>query len=186
MTSKVNKHKIRFPRDEEGNIDVKNGEYDTNNQPKKSTFKYEQEGRFYLGAAKIESTNGTITGKQCLVLEYTGKKIVTIDVCKIEILKEFSRFRKLTSSSSQWIKKNIDKVWLCKSVGNLKGLGQLEIAKMNELRIHMIANLQIHVRHHGKVHIRGFDRIYAMALQSLPGNLPSSFKDHRKAKNPYH
>ena len=43
---KVNKHNIRFPRYEEGNIDVKNGKYDTNNQPKKLTFKYEQEGRF--------------------------------------------------------------------------------------------------------------------------------------------
>ena len=43
ITSKVNEHNIRFPRNEEGNIDVKNGEYDTNNQPKKATFKYEQE-----------------------------------------------------------------------------------------------------------------------------------------------
>ena len=25
-----------------------------------------------------------------------------------------------------------------------------------------------------------------MALQALPGNTPSSFKNHRKAKNPYH
>ena len=25
-----------------------------------------------------------------------------------------------------------------------------------------------------------------MALQALPGNPPSSFKDHRKAKYPYH
>ena len=45
MTSKFNKHSIRFPRDEEGNIDVKNGKYDTENQPKKATFKFEQEGR---------------------------------------------------------------------------------------------------------------------------------------------
>ena len=34
VTSKVNEHTIRFPRDEEGNIDLKNGEYDTNDQPK--------------------------------------------------------------------------------------------------------------------------------------------------------
>ena len=32
VTRKVKEHKIRFPKDEEGNIDVKNGEYDTNNQ----------------------------------------------------------------------------------------------------------------------------------------------------------
>ena len=42
VTSKVNEHNIWFPRDEEDNIDVKNGEYDTNNQPKKPTFNYEQ------------------------------------------------------------------------------------------------------------------------------------------------
>ena len=64
VTRKVKEHKIRFPRDEEGNIDVKNGEYETNNQPKKATFKCEQEGRFCLGADKIESKNGTITGKR--------------------------------------------------------------------------------------------------------------------------
>ena len=57
---------------------------------------------------------------------------------------------------------------------------------MNELRIHTIADLQIHVCHHDKVNIQGFDQIYAMALQALPGDPPSSFKDHRKAKNSYH
>ena len=105
MTSKLNEQNIWFLRDEEGNIDVKNGEYDTKNQPKMATFKYEQEGRFCLGAAKIESKNGSITGKRCLLFDYTGKKIVTIDVYRKEILKEFSRVRKLTSSLSQWIKK---------------------------------------------------------------------------------
>ena len=40
VTSKVNEHKIWFPRYEKGKIDVKNGKYDTNNQPKKATFKY--------------------------------------------------------------------------------------------------------------------------------------------------
>ena len=33
----------------------------------------------------------------------------------------------------------------------LKGVGQLEIAKMNELRIHKIADLQLHVCHCGKL-----------------------------------
>ena len=72
MTSKVNKHNIRFPRDEEGNIDVKTDKYDTKNQPKKATFKYEQEGIFCLGVAKIESKNGTITGKRCPVFIIQG------------------------------------------------------------------------------------------------------------------
>ena len=42
VTIKVNEHNIQFPMDEEGNIDVKIGEYDTNNQPEKATFNYEQ------------------------------------------------------------------------------------------------------------------------------------------------
>ena len=52
------------------------------NQPKKATFKYEQEGRFCLGVAKVEIKDGKITGKRFLVLDYTDKKIVTIDAYK--------------------------------------------------------------------------------------------------------
>ena len=72
VTSKLNEHNIRFPRYEEGNIDVKTDKYDTNNQPKKATFKYEQEGIFCLGVAKIESKNWTITGKRFPVFDYSG------------------------------------------------------------------------------------------------------------------
>ena len=54
-TSKLNKHNIRFQGNEEGNIDVKSGKYDMNNQPKRENFKYEQEGRLCLGVANIKS-----------------------------------------------------------------------------------------------------------------------------------
>ena len=51
------------------------GVYETNNQPKKATFKYEQEGQLFLGVAKVESKEDTkITGKRCLVFNYTGNK----------------------------------------------------------------------------------------------------------------
>ena len=53
-TSKWNERNIRFTRDEDGNIDVKRDKYETNDQPKKATFKYEQEGRFCLGVANIK------------------------------------------------------------------------------------------------------------------------------------
>ena len=76
----MNKHNIRFPRYEEGIIDAKTGTYDTNNQPRKATFKYEQEKRLCLGVANIESKNGTIIGKRCPVFDYSGKQTVTIDV----------------------------------------------------------------------------------------------------------
>ena len=56
---------------------------------------------------------------------------------------------------------------------------------MNELRIHAISDTQLHVHHHciPKVYILDFGRIYDIALQNIPGNPTSSFKDHRKAKN---
>ena len=74
VTSNLNEHNIQFPRDEEGNIDVNTSKYDTDNQPKKATFKYEQEGRFCLGVSNTESKNGTITGKQCPVLIIQGER----------------------------------------------------------------------------------------------------------------
>ena len=52
-TSLLNEYNVVFPRNEEGRVDVKRGVYETNNQPKKATFKYEQEGLFYLGVAKV-------------------------------------------------------------------------------------------------------------------------------------
>ena len=126
----MNEHNIRFPRDEEGNVEVKNCQYGTNNQPKKSTFKYEQEERFCLGVANIESKNGRTTVKRCPVFDYTNKNIVKIGAYRKEILKEFARVSQLTSSSLQLKKKkNTDNVWLCESVGKLNGVGQLAIAK---------------------------------------------------------
>ena len=76
----MNYYNVLFPRNEEGEVDVKRYFYETNNQPKKATFKYEQEGRFCLVVVKVESKEcGTITGKRCPVFDYTGKKIVSID-----------------------------------------------------------------------------------------------------------
>ena len=34
---------------------MERGVYDTNNQLKRATFKYEQEGRFCLGVTKVEN-----------------------------------------------------------------------------------------------------------------------------------
>ena len=80
---------------------------------------------------------------------------MTIYVHQNKYRKNFARFQKLTSSSSKWAEKKTEKVWICESVGKLKGVGQQEKAKMNELIIHTIADLQLHVRRHGipKVHI---------------------------------
>ena len=105
-TSRSNECNILFPRNEEEEVDLKRGVYDTNNQPKRAIFKYEQEGRFCLGVAKVEGKDKKITGQHFPVFGYIEKKIVTIDAYKKEILNESARIRKLTSLSSPWFKRN--------------------------------------------------------------------------------
>ena len=80
--SRLNECNIVLPRNEEGELDVEKGVYDTNNQPKRASFKYEQEGRFYLGVAKVESQDMTIIVKSCPVFDYTERKFFTIDAYK--------------------------------------------------------------------------------------------------------
>ena len=53
-----------------------------NKMKKKSTFKYNKEGQFCLGVAKVEIKDGTIIGKRCPVFNYAEEKIVTIDAYK--------------------------------------------------------------------------------------------------------
>ena len=72
-TSLPNQPNIVFPRNEEGELDVERGVYNTNNEPKKASFKYGQEGRFCLGVAKAESQDGKIIGKRCSVIDYREK-----------------------------------------------------------------------------------------------------------------
>ena len=81
-TSPSNECNIVFPINEEGEVDVERGVYNTNNQPKRETFKYKQEGRFCLGVAKVEGQDGKIIGERCPVFDYTEKKIVTISAYK--------------------------------------------------------------------------------------------------------
>ena len=61
-TIRLNDYNVLFPRNEEGKLDVGIGFYETNNQPKKATFEYDQEGQLCLGLAKVESKeDGTLT-----------------------------------------------------------------------------------------------------------------------------
>ena len=81
--SRVNCYNILFPRGEEGKVGVERGFSYTNNQLKKATLKYEHEGQFFIRVAKVESKeDGTIKGIRCPVFNYTGNKIVRVDVYK--------------------------------------------------------------------------------------------------------
>ena len=107
---------------------------------------------------------------------------------KKEIRNELGIIRKLTSSLSPWVKKTkTDKIWLCESVGKLKGIGKQGEVKMNEMNIHTIADLQRYFRSYGltKLPIHGLGQIYEHGLVALPGKPTPPIKDHKKAKNSY-
>ena len=81
------------------------------------------------------------------------------------------RIRKLTSSSSPWVEKiKTDKIWLCESVGKLKGIGKQGEVKMHEINVRTIANFQRYVQSYGlpKLSILGLGKIYERALVALP------------------
>ena len=79
-----------------------------------------------------------------------GKKIVTIDAYKKEIRNEFSIIRKLTSSLSPWFeKRKTDKIWICESVGKLKGIGNQGGTKMDKMNIHKFSDVQRCVQSYG-------------------------------------
>ena len=63
---------------------------------------------------------------------------------------ELERIRKLTSSSSPWVKRiKTEKIWLCEYVGKLKGIGKQGEIKMHEINIHTIADFQRYVKSYG-------------------------------------
>ena len=81
-----------------------------------------------------------------------------------------------------------DKIWLCESVGKLKGIGKLGEVKMNEINVHTIADFQRYVQSYGlpKLSICGLGQMYECALVALPKKPAPSIKDHRKARNTYY
>ena len=65
-------------------------------------------------------------------------------------MNEFARIRKLTSSSSPWDEKiKTDKIWICESVGKLKGIGKQGEVKMNDINGPTIGDFQRHVQSYG-------------------------------------
>ena len=80
-----NECNIVLPRNEEGEVDVERGVYNTNNQPKRATFKYKQEGRFCLSVAEVENQYGTTIGKRCPVFDYKEKGKFKINAYKKEM-----------------------------------------------------------------------------------------------------
>ena len=81
---------------------------------------------------------------RCLIIQEI--KFSQYMLYKKDTRNEFARIRKLTSSSSPWVEQmKSENVQLCEYVGKLKGIGNQEETKINEMNIHTIADLQKYV-----------------------------------------
>jgi hypothetical protein len=69
---------VRFPRDENGNVDVENGKYSDNTE-KVMQAKYTDEVRLCLGVATVRLPDGSREGRRCDLIDYTGRVIVSPD-----------------------------------------------------------------------------------------------------------
>ena len=75
-TGAQKKYQIWFPHNENGNFSINACNYKS--EATISTYKYEEEGYFCLGVAKVVLLDDTVKGRCCKTYSYRGKKIISI------------------------------------------------------------------------------------------------------------
>ena len=73
---------IQFYRDENGKLDLEGGTIDESKRMFQMKFKYDDEARFCLGCAMVES-DGDMVGVRCEMFDYTGK---LVDCCRFVVM----------------------------------------------------------------------------------------------------
>ena len=195
---------VRFPRNKDGDVDVKNGTY-SDKLECKMRVKYSEEIRICLGVAIVELHDGTREGRRCKMIDYTGKIILCAEEYESRVQKEIKRVKKLTGDRAPWVVKNIPDgyddslVWeqdpLSRLVGVTKGVAK---SLLENKGIATVAQLR-NKRHLTKTEVSAqlkVNRISVPALQRAiqqasganiqPGTRPVVTKiDHKLAPNPY-
>ena len=145
-----------FPRDKDGKIDIKNGEY-TKERKTVLNVKYEKECRLGLGVAMVAplSPDGTALspiGRRCHPFDYSSKVMISIDDYQRMKTIEINRVKSLKGRNGYWISSSRDKdikyynddpVLFLKGVGKkasqllqeigIKTIGELKSIKINEI-----------------------------------------------------
>ena len=100
-TISANDTQIRFSRNADG-IYTKGAEYG----PKmmKATYKYAQQGRYFLGVANVRLADGSISGVRCGVFNYSTNRIISIKDFAKAIKDKLARVKKLVCGkfTSPW------------------------------------------------------------------------------------
>ena len=102
---------IRFPHDENGTVDIKNGKYNTHVE-KKMCVKYSDEMQLAFGVAVVEKLDGTREGRRCEMIDYTGKIIVSQNDYKKKQKEEIYQVKALTGQKSHGMYQHIQMIMM--------------------------------------------------------------------------
>ena len=119
---------LSFPRDKEGKLKVKGGEY-SSKKVSRLNVKYEKECRMGLGCAVVapldpDGKDLPVQGRRAELFNYSGKVLISLaDFKKMQSI-EFARVRK--SGPSKWVTttSNPDLVYASECVTRLKKVGE--------------------------------------------------------------
>ena len=187
----------RFPRDENGAIDLK-GKI-KNDDPTTLKVKYDQEVRLALGVFLFEHPCGKIEGRRIKAFSYTNQTIVTQAEWERKIQHEITRVRKLKGdrfgNKAQWtVKTRNDRIFSKDKVSIVKGIGPAMEKKLNEKNIFLVEDLialnnNVDKKNDAIRTIKGLSaKLLANAMTQLQhvvsGECPPDI-DHTKEANPY-
>ncbi len=109
-------------------------------------MKYPGQARFCLGIAAVQLQDGTIEGRRCAPLDYTGKQVVMIADYKKSRNEEIHCIKSLKMGGSGWVG-NIRKLgvfleeqWL--SELKVKGLGKATVGKLEKNDISIVSKVK--------------------------------------------
>ena len=94
---------VRFRRDKTGKLDP-NGKL----SPRRYELhcKYQDSSRFAFGVAAVELPDGTIAGRRCNIITYSGRWVCTIKVYMEKRQAEIERVRNLKDGGTDWVEVN--------------------------------------------------------------------------------
>ena len=183
---------FKFPRSENGEIDIENGQYKTEGIAYLSV-KYDNEIRLALGCAMVLDQSGVNVGQRCKPLVYSNKVLVSINEYEDKIKYEIQRVRQLTGERPiQWVTnpRLLDTLYSNDDVQKLKGCGKktreqlvgkgiATVGDLKKISPTSLMQLQEEKGLGSKV-----KQLYNQALDSLDSVAPELI-DHRKTINPY-
>ena len=140
---------IIFPRNEDGKIDIQNGQY---SKERKTILnvKYEKECRLGLGVAKVtplDSDGNTLPaeGRRCHPYDYSSKVMISIDDYKKMMKLEFQRVKSLKARNGYWLSSERDKnikYYNNDPVIMLRGVGKKASQQLKEIGIKTVGEIE--------------------------------------------